>query len=904
MMFDAAGLPWGKLDRHVADRSLAPRLSLVAHCIDVAAVMAALLALPTLRARLATLAGRPLTALDSHRLVALAFLHDVGKAGAGFQSRGLGDDERADWLRCTKAARDESGDVQVVAPLFEDSADFDEHRQQLGVDAILSWGGDTPSGQGRLCELWLAAISHHGAPVTLRTLQQDAYGRRWPTWTQPVAGYEPIRGLAQLGQAVRTLFAEAFDAEPFAPFGPGLVHGYAGLMSLADWIGSNTDDAFFPYELPGHGMERWPVARRRATEVLQRMHIDAEAARVDLRWRSPPFEQIFGVSPRDAQLQASAWSGERAAGRAVVLEAETGSGKTEAALWRFKTLFEAGEVDALCFLLPTRVAATGIYERLNRFVVALFPDPDLRPPTVLAVPGYLRANGDEGRPLPGFDVLWPDVEQRPHRSSQRPLYWAAENSKRYFAGCAVAGTIDQFLLSTLQVKHAHLRGSLALRALVVVDEVHASDAYMTTLLRAALDRHVRAGGHALLMSATLTGEARQRLLDAGQPRRPGGRSSILADPQAPYPAVSTRAGTRACAGTGRDKTIHIEVHPTLRDPMAVATCVAAEVARGARVLVLRNTVRQAVATQQALEALLGPEDPALFRVENVSCLHHGRYAFEDRRLLDAEVERLFGKAAVGSRDARALVGTQTLEISIDCDSDVMITDIAPIDVLLQRLGRLHRHQARDGCRPASASQPRVIVLTPPSRDLGPLLAASASRGLGIGARSAYDNLLAIEACLQLLEADRRWQVPRDNRRLVEAGASLQAWSDIADRLGPDWQAHFAAVCGKGSARAAQALPLLVHWHLAWGEGGWSELGDEARTRLGLDSVDLDLQQPWTTPLGVCIERISVPAWMLGGGVSAALSKQCETTADDGSRLLQLTVGETRLSYGRLGLQRL
>lgn len=98
----------------------------------------------------------------------------------------------------------------------------------------------------------------------------------------------------------------------------------------------------------------------------------------------------------------------------------------------------------------------------------------------------------------------------------RPLYWAAEHSKRYFAaGCATA-TVDQFLLSVLQSKHAHLRGTVLLRSLVVVDEVHASDTSMTALLQAALDRHVKAGGHGLLMSATLTGEARARLLLAGQ----------------------------------------------------------------------------------------------------------------------------------------------------------------------------------------------------------------------------------------------------------------------------------------------------------------------------------------------------------------------------------------------------
>lgn len=895
----APWLPWAKLDRRAKDRSRAPRLSLVAHAVDVAAVMAALLDQPTLCRRLAKTAGRPLTALDRTRLVALALLHDVGKAGAGFQSRGASDAERLAWLRSSGAGRDESGHVAVVAPLFGRSPLFEAHRKALGVDAIFGWGGLRPDGQMPIGDLWMASISHHGKPVTADAMHFGS-GHAWPTWTHPFAGYDPVQGLAQLGHATCSLFPEAFADEPMAAFQPALVHAFAGLMSLADWIGSNSDEDFFPYGLAAQDEGRWEPARERASQVLRRMQLDVEAARTDLRHRAPSFEEVFGQAPRDVQVHAGAWSGQGDAGRVVVLEAETGSGKTEAALWRFKTLFEAGEVDALCFLLPTRVAATGIYERVNRFVERLFPDAALRPPTVLAVPGYLRANGSNGRrELPGFDVLWPDADH----AGGRERFWAAENSKRYFAGCAVAGTIDQFLLSVLQVKHAHMRASLALRALVVVDEVHASDAYMTTLLHAALDRHVRAGGHALLMSATLTGEARQRLLNAGQPAGPPARRRLLADPKAAYPAVSTRAGVRPCAGAGRDKSITLELRPLLRYPAGVAACVAAEVAQGARVLVLRNTVRQAVATQMELERALGASHPALFRREGVPCLHHGRYAFEDRRLLDRQVERLFGKGAATAQEARALIGTQTLEISVDCDSDVMVTDIVPVDVLLQRLGRLHRHAERDPSRPAASRQPRVIVLVPEERDLGALLAPGRTRGLGIGPRSAYDNLLAIEACWQLLQADATWQIPRDNRRLVEAGASVQAWSDIADRLGGGWPQHFASVTGRQAAQAGQALPRLVQWNVGWRDGDWSDLGDDVRTRLGLDSVDVDLSTAWDTPLGARIERVSVPAWMLRGGDDAAvLAAQKDIVDNEGCRALELTVGETRLRYDRLGLR--
>lgn len=893
--------PWGKLQRSspqdLADPFLAPRLSLVAHCIDVAAVAAALLELPTWQARLGTLAKRPLSALDRSRLCALAFLHDVGKAGAGFYSKGVGPDLALAWRQRNGVAwgSDQLGHVAVVAPLFAGDAGFAPWQQALGVEEVLAWGG-SQSGQMTVLSLWLASISHHGTPLTEQDLHR-ACGH--PSWTAAIDGYEPINGLARLAASVRKVLPEAFaaDAPPLLAE-PALVHAFAGLVSLADWIGSNTAPGFFPYDLGPQDETRWRSARQRASAVLVAMRLDVSATRADLRHRKPLFNDIFGNPPRDMQALA----GQPDLAQLVVIEAETGSGKTEAALWRFKTLFEAGEVDALCFLLPTRVSATAIAQRVQDFVETAFPDKALRPNTVLAVPGYLRANGHEGdKALAGFEVLWPDEAD----AAAQPMYWAAEHSKRYFAAACATGTIDQFLLSVLQTKHAHLRGTVLLRSLVVVDEVHASDPYMTALLRAALDRHVRAGGHGLLMSATLTGEARASLLRAGQkPSRGWARpEDAMAAPDAPYPCVSDVRQRRACARAAPQRRLQRECLPSMRDPAAVAERVASAVAAGARVLVLRNTVAQAVATQLAIEARLGAGHPALFSVRGVVALHHGRYSFEDRRQLDRAVEQAFGKSAATAAAARVLVGTQTLEISLDCDADLMITDIVPIDVLLQRLGRLHRHRERDAHRPAGFAQARALVLTPAERDLSPLLKPGASRGLGIGSRSAYENLLAIEATWRLLDDFARrpeWLIPDHNRELVEAGADSTRLMGLADELAGDWPAFALQIFGKRSAQAGQAAPLLVRWDADWNDGHWSDLGDEVRTRLGLDGLDLDLPEPWISPLQQSLTRLSVPRWMLLG--SAGLPQIEHQEAD--SQGLTLTVAGRQLRYDRLGLRRL
>ncbi len=890
--------PWGKLrDRNSGDPSQSPRLSLVAHCVDVAAVMQALLALPTMQQRLQVLAGRPLTSLDLERLCALTFLHDIGKAGAGFYSKGVAPDVQRAWFKAQPAGRTQCGHVSVVAPLFHGDASFDALADALGLQQIEQWLVCAP---GRndcdAIDLWLAAISHHGEPVTLDTLRHNMAGF-WPTWKSSIDGYVPLHGLEQLGEAARRLFPAAFASSlPMQPLQSAFVHAFAGLVSLADWIGSNTDEAFFPYHLAPDDTQRWHVACARAVEVLVAMRMDVEAARQLLRQHPPSFQSLFGELPRPIQEEVI----HSDMGSLVALEAETGSGKTEAALWRFTALFLAGQVDALVFLLPTRVAASAIYARVQRFCDALFSDPSCRPTVLLAVPGYLRANGIQGeKGLASFSVLWPDNEN----PQDKPRFWAAENSKRYFAGSVVAATIDQFLLSTLATKHCHMRASLLLRALVVVDEVHASDAYMTTLLHAALERHVRAGGHGLLMSATLTGQARARLLLAGaEPAVARQMRAVLAAPAAPYPCVSSSAsGLRACASSGAEKKVVRELLPHLANPAAVAERVAQAVQTGARVLVLRNTVRLALATQQAIEARLGAAHPALFTCNGVGAMHHGRYAFEDRQKLDAQVEARFGKAAFKSTAPCVLVGTQTLEISIDCDADLMITDLAPIDVLLQRLGRLHRHRARDAFRPAACQQARLLVLTPEQRDLSPLLQRGGARGTGMGPGSAYENMLAIEATWRLLADHGGFPVlsiPVDNRRLVEAGVDTDQLEQLAQARGGAWPEHFQSVLGKRSAQAGLATYCLARWDKPWAQSAWSDIGDKARTRLGLDGVDITLLEPWQTPLGSTLHDLSMPAWMLPEKLQTFAVQQQDSTPHE----LKFCVAGRWFCYDRLGLR--
>ncbi len=357
----------------------------------------------------------------------------------------------------------------------------------------------------------------------------------------------------------------------------------------------------------------------------------------------------------------------------------------------------------------------------------------------------------------------------------------------------------------------------------------------------------------------------------------------------PYPALSGRGVTLQAAegAAGRDKRVTVEVAPILEDAVAIATRAVAAARAGAAVLVVRNSVPGAVAVAQAVADMA--EDLA-FKVGQVATVHHGRFAAEDRKKLDDAVTAAFGKGRGGG--GRVLVGTQTLEQSLDIDADLLITDLAPVDVLLQRVGRLHRHADRER---AAFAQARVVVLRPGNRDLTPLLCGRALHGLGGTKRVVpYPDMLPIEATLRLLEGKPEIVIPRDNRLLVERALHPVVLDDLADRLGGDWQNHRRERNGgtAGDAQTAEqvALDLTKRFKTldAFGKG------DAVATRLGARDLLIDLPTPLTGAFGGTIDRIAIPAWMAEGAGGG------EVERIDGQHF---ALGGRHYRYDQWGLER-
>lgn len=809
--------PWGKRREDGATHQLAH------HCADVAACFLRLTREPAFDARLAAAAGQPLDRVTRARLAALAFLHDVGKLNSGFQTKVL------------DAPLGRPGHLaELLHLLFDLSDDVSSgYKRALGVDALATWGRSVTA-------LLHAALAHHGRPLDPR----DPGGDGRPAIWRPIGGYDPLAAARAYGAALRRWIPEAFEEGPDLPEAAAFQHFFAGLVALADQIGSR-NEAFVPAFDPDY------MATATAFAETQLPRIGFRAAERRAALRQPSIEALFGFDAlRELQAVVAAAPLDILL---LILEAETGSGKTEAALLRFKALFEAGLVDALYFALPTRAAAVQIHGRVQKAAAALFGKGF---EAVLAVPGYFRAGEIDGSPLAGFQVRWDDEKDRGKADDR----WAAEAPRRYLSAEISVGTVDQVLLSGLKAKWAHFRSASLSRALLVVDEVHASDAYMTRVLSNVLGTHLERGGHALLMSATLGAEARTRWLGAaGEDQETAARR--------PYPALWL-GGTNGSPVTpipdsGREKRVAMTLAVEIDSPETVARRALAAVEAGAKVLVLRNTVDQAVATFAALEAL-APDVPVL-TVNGVRTLHHGRFAAEDRRLLDDAVEAALKPKQSGK--PVIVLGTQTLEQSLDIDSDLLITDLCPVDVLLQRIGRLHRHVETP--RPAELAQPACLVLAPETLSAEP--GAHTRFGLGRSEHGGiYEDIVGLEATRRLVIERPEWRIPAMNRELVEAATHPEVLGALARDLGPAWREALETVMGVTASERQVAKLHLLDRHVDFSDVNalqrvsFPPLDEKVRTRLGADRISIALPEGTRGAFGETVSRIDMPAHFLRG----------------------------------------
>ena len=843
---------WGKIDQETGIFH-----PLAHHCMDVAAVFASLVRLPIVADRLNQAAGQQIDKAQLDRLSALVFLHDVGKLHPGFQAKGW---PQGTWQAPRRGHLAEGWNFLILA------TQASEHPFHQSMSRILQWGDESV-----VSDLFAAVLAHHGRPVACLS---DPTISDWDNLSSPEfdwrAETNTLRGV------MMQWFGEAFGGEAGPlPKAARFHHEVAGLVVLADWLGSN--EHIFKYSSP-LDVEYRQVAQERAACALEmfRPNADLLAARP-----APDFTKLTGyASPNPAQAVAGAVE---PTAKLVILEAETGSGKTEAALWRFAQLLAVGKVSSLYFAVPTRAAARQLHGRVVEAMQRVFGDD--APEAVLAIPGMLCAGEFDGHRLPGWKVRWDDDRV------EVPERWAAERASRFLAATVAVGTVDQALLAGLTVKYAHLRGSVLGHSLLVVDEVHASDSYMTEILARLLDGHLAVGGYAMLMSATLGARARARWADGATP-------DFAEASDTPYPAVWIKgeAAPRAVRGTWQSKTVTLQSVPTMDEEVTARRAIECA-RRGARVLVVRNTVEAAVATWNAVRGLGAAS--LLMRVNGAAALHHSRFAAEDRFLLDKAVESI-----LGSHDSRRtlgciVIGTQTLEQSLDIDADFLITDLCPVDVLLQRIGRLHRHPRLQ--RPSGFASACCAVLMP-EEGLDRLAEPKFENGLGAwigneGIHGIYLDLAALELTRRLVVEQPEWQIPKMNRALVEEATHPERIGELLAEKGEVWSRYESKIGGSKLAQTMIAKLNALDRTARFQELIFPDEDTRIMTRLGEEGIVLTLDDPVIGPFGSRVSRIALPArWSRGlrGDEKIAVETQ-----EDG---LVLSADERCFLYTREGLR--
>jgi CRISPR-associated helicase Cas3/CRISPR-associated endonuclease Cas3-HD len=543
----------------------------------------------------------------------------------------------------------------------------------------------------------------------------------------------------------------------------------AGLVILADWLAST--ERLFPYECgfsPAYPAEAEARARRIREEMgLRGFWNPGRTQTADPRHLMT--ERFGGKEARPVQFAAyeAAQAGQRPG--LLLIEAPMGEGKTEAALLAAEVIAARTGANGLFVGLPSQATADQMFGRVTAWLAA-------QPGAVTVTLAHGKASRNEA-----YQRLMPEaVGIGENDAGVTASQWLAGRKRRLLAP-VVVGTVDQLLLVGVASRHVALRFLGLTGKVVIIDEVHAYDAYMSVILRRVLAWLGATQVPVILLSATLPAGTRAELLgayaaaqvplaDSGYPRvtwvdaPTAGQSGRTFVPEWERPAELAAASSLSLfPAVAQARTARVEFHDE-RDETAGADLACRVVAEGGCVLVLRNTVGRAQRTYERVAAALAPREVTLA---------HARFTAADRRLRDRLLIERFGPDGARTRPFRyVVVATQVAEQSLDIDFDLLISDLAPVDLLLQRLGRVHRHSRS---RPPHLQVPRLIVaghsgLRP---DRPPAVPAGCSQ--------VYGRYLLWRTAAALLGSD-ELNLPADIPLLVDA-----VYGD--DEIGPpQWQA--------------------------------------------------------------------------------------------------------------------
>lgn len=567
---------------------------------------------------------------------------------------------------------------------------------------------------------------HTAAAIVRAILAHHGY---WDEGARPSApAYAAAQG--KLYDLLQTLLdVNGFPVSPpanLSAFGMRL----AGHLVLCDWIASNegffTDERLKEQDDPAVYFTK---AREVALERVVKLGMD----------RPQNLGKPASIVANPRPLQKVLLENDIPPGL-VIIEAPMGEGKTEAA-WILAEKWRDSGYHGMYMALPTMATSDSLFKR--------YQDHYLKPlghgegAKLVHGMAWLRDNEEPEKP--------PNVGE-PGDDRALAAAWFRPTRRAMLAAHGV-GTVDQAMLAGMHVKFGFLRLFGLTSRVLVIDEVHAYDAYMSAIIARLLQWCACLKIPVLMLSATLSARQRATMLEAY------GATGGDPGPDAPYPLITIATpgseATTITAEASASRTLRLTTWKGLLGDAKATVALAQDLVKdGGCCCVILNTVKQAQAVYKALK--LPAEEKLLF---------HARFTAEDREKIARKVLEKFGKdTSVRPPGKFILVATQVVEQSLDVDFDHMISEIAPIDLLLQRSGRLHRHRKRE-------EDPVLHVLLPgdDSLEFG-----------GSGFVYAEKPLLRT---LAILSAYPEARLPCDFRVLIERCYGTEEWEQHA----VDWQ---------------------------------------------------------------------------------------------------------------------
>lgn len=620
-------------------------------------------------------------------IIWLAAWHDIGKVSPGFQFQvqNGGSKFEPKWLW---------DDLKAAG--FATSTCAKPHAQvsaRVLLDSLKNGGAGWQVPNAATALIWAhIAGAHHGTfPHSGETqFGSDVLGNN--LWHET--------RLEMMKTTARLLLPEAPAEMLQTPTWPdengGAVGWLAGLISVADWLGSSEH---FP--AAGHQHEELPTAQEYSHLAKQR----AENALKEFGWlpsfianTSPlDFKTVFGFDPNVLQQAVQNCAQNPGASFFAIAEAPMGIGKTEAAFTAIDAALRNGLANGFYIALPTQATSNAMHDRFRDNYLQTRQSHNEKLNLQLAHSGALLKDSDENQEV----ELQPGSVNEDGNKTDATIAaqsWFTARKRPLLAPFGV-GTIDQSLMGVLQTKHWFVRVFGMANKVVVFDEVHAYDTYMSTLLDRLLSWLRANNCSVVLLSATLPSSRRRQLIQAW-----GG---ALPEPKVSYPRLTwiNERGTQSLSITEpqtTSKPVHLDYAPG--DGSTLAATLKKKLEDGGCAAIICNTVKSAQTLYTQLKNELGED----FCDEDEWHLFHARMPFAWRQERETKILKSFGKDKA-HRPRRAIaISTQVMEQSLDLDFDWMASELAPIDLLLQRAGRLHRHEHT--IRPAALQETELMIL--------------------------------------------------------------------------------------------------------------------------------------------------------------------------------------------------